>query len=118
MLELAGVAVPAGHKFDGISMSGALGRDPLRDEEAGKRRLFWNGKAMRDGVWKLVLRQKDLEGIGLYNLDEDLGEENNLADEYPERVKEMMAAIEAWEMDVADGATKQPESPEGSALAT
>jgi len=118
MLELAGVIAPAGHKFDGVSMAGALEMDPLRDEEAGKRRLFWNGKAMRDGVWKLVLGQKDLEGIGLYNLDEDLGEENNLADEYPERVKEMTAAIKAWEMDVAHGATKQPEPPEGSAITT
>jgi len=54
MLELAGASVPEGHKFDGISMANAL----PEGEKAGERQLFWNGKAMRDGKWKLVLQQK------------------------------------------------------------
>ena len=78
-------------------------------KEAGERQLFWNGKAMRDGNWKLVLQQKAFEGPGLYNLEDDLAEQDNLADEYPERVREMTAAIETWKTDVAEGATEQPE---------
>ena len=104
MLELAGVTAPEDRKFDGISMSDAL----IEGKKAGDRQLFWNGKAMRDERWKLVLQQNGLEGTGLYNLDEDLGEQNDLVDKYPERVRKMTAAIEAWKIDVADGATKQP----------
>ena len=112
MLDLAGVSAPEGHKFDGISMTGAL----LEGKEADKRQLFWNGKAVSDGKWKLVLQQRGFEGPGLYRLDEDLGEQNNLADRYPQRVREMTAAVEAWKMDVAKGVTQQPGPPEGSAV--
>lgn len=109
LLELAGVTAPKSHRLDGISMASAL----LEGKRVGGRQLFWNGRAMRDEKWKLVLQQKGFEGPGLYNLDEDLREQSNLADKYPQRVREMTAATEAWKIDVADGATEQPEPPEG-----
>jgi arylsulfatase A-like enzyme len=103
MLELAGAGAPEGHKFDGVSMAGAL----LEGKKMGPRQLFWDGLAMRDGKWKFVAGRDG----GLFDLDADLHEQNNLADKYPERVSKMAAAIGRWKMDVATGATKQPDSP-------
>ena len=109
LLELAGAALPAGHKLDGVSLAGLL----LEGKGLGRRRLFWNGRAMRDGPWKLVVAGRGAGGVGLYNLDQDIGEKNNLADKHPQRVAQMLAAIEAWKKDVATGATKQPGAPPG-----
>jgi len=107
MLELAGAISPEGHKLDGISLAAHL----LKGKSLGTRQLFWNGAAMRDGQWKLITKERRFEGPGLFNLADDIGEKNNLADKYPKRVKQMTAAIEAWKKDVATGATKQPGGP-------
>ena len=68
---------------------------------------------MRDGPWKLITaaRGKSSAGAALYNLDDDLGEQDNVADQHPERVKQMLAALEEWKTDVASGATAQPPPP-------
>jgi len=105
MLELAGAEVPKGHRLDGVSLVPVL----LEGKSVGTRQLFWNGRAMRDGAWKLLIDGKGAEGAGLYNLEEDIGEQNNLAEKYPERAQAMLEAIEAWKEDVAAGATPQPE---------
>ena len=109
MLDLAGATVPDGHKLDGVSLAPLL----LKGKSLGVRQLFWNGRAMRDGQWKLVVGGRGGQGTGLYNLAKDVGERNNLADRHPDRVKAMLAAIEAWKTDVATGATKQPPPPPG-----
>ena len=108
MLELGGGSLPEGHKLDGVSLAPVL----LEGKSLGRRKLFWNDVAMRDGPWKLMLKGKGLEGIGLYNLDDDVGEQNNLADKYPDRVESMRAQIEAWTLDVNTGATEQPGLPD------
>jgi len=96
MLALAGVPAPEGHKLDGVSLVPVL----LEGRSLGNRKLFWNGKAMRDGPWKLIIDGKGTKGVGLYNLDKDVGEQHNLADEYPQRVEAMLEAIHAWKEDV------------------
>ena len=101
MLALAGASVPDGHKLDGLSLVPVL----LEGRPLGSRRLFWNGKAMRDGPWKLIIDGAGTKGIGLYNLEKDIGEQNNLAGQYPERVDAMLKAIEAWKEDVETDAT-------------
>jgi len=95
MLDLANVAVPEGHSLDGISLTPHL----LRGEALPLRQIFWGrgGVAMREGSWKLIQRGQ----IQLYNLDDDLGEANNIASEHPERVVSMQAAIAEWREDVA-----------------
>lgn len=51
--------------------------------------LFGQDRALRDGKWKLVsFRSGPWE---LYDMSEDRTELNNLADEYPDRVKKMAA---------------------------
>ncbi len=106
MLQLAGLSTELERKLDGVSLLPLL----LEEKPLGRRQLFWNGVAMRDGPWKLVTREKDLEGgPALFNLDEDIAETTNLAADHPQRVKRMLVALDAWTRDVADGQTPQPD---------
>ena len=90
LCEVAGRKIPA--KLDGISFLPALlGEDTQKQHEY----LYWefherNGaRAVRFGRWKAVqrnLKKQDNPAIELYDLDNDLGETNNLADSKPELV--------------------------------
>lgn len=48
--------------------------------------------AIRHGDWKLVYRMHDLK-LELYNLKEDLGERNDIADQHPDKVKELASEL-------------------------
>ncbi len=65
--------------------------------------LYWEfhekggRQAVRKGDWKAVKYNvlKDAKArLELYNLSSDISEQKNIADEYPERVKEMQAIID------------------------
>mgnify|MGYP002850329013 CR=1 FL=1 len=94
--------VPA---FDGRDLGPTL----FEGREMSDRRLFWggdpafwNGAAVRDGSWKLMIDEYD-EAPGppmLFDLATDVGEEHDLAPQHPERVGELMAALEAWKAEV------------------
>lgn len=106
MLSLAGVSLPADHRLDGCDLSSAV----LENQPVDERTLFWEhagSLAARQGPWKLV-RTRSGE-IGLFNLDRDLGERDNLASQYPDRVRQMLTDIEAWQQEVSIGATVQPQ---------
>jgi arylsulfatase A len=103
LLAAAGTRVPEGHKLDGVNLLPVM----LEGKTLGDRQLFWNGRAMREGPWKLILSGRGAKGVGLYNLESDLGEQENLASQYPDRVSRMRAAIEAWKREVTAGATPQ-----------
>ena len=107
LLEAAGVSAPKERPLDGKSLLPVL----LEGKSLGQRQLVWNGKAIRDGQWKLIVDGKGAKGVGLYDLASDLGEEMNVAKRYPERTEKLVAALKAWEADVADGATPQPDKP-------
>lgn len=109
LLNLARVSSPEGHRLDGFDLSPWL----LKKGEQPPRMFFWsyNGQsAVRDGSWKLVkgIEGQDTENVQLYNLDTDIGEAEDLAQEYPQRVQIMLDALQAWQEDVAWGATLQP----------
>jgi arylsulfatase A-like enzyme len=53
--------------------------------------LYWRflyHHAVRKGDWKL-LKQRDHSEVELYNLAQDVGEQNDLSKNYPEKVKEL-----------------------------
>lgn len=81
---------------DGVDLGPHLfTRDPLPN-----RMLFWRAhsqSAVRSGPWKLY---RDGTRTELYHLDDDLAEQDNLADQHPERVKQLTAAWNEWEADV------------------
>jgi len=100
-LELAGGAYPktfGGHALtplDGKSLAPVLAGRP----RAGRRTLFFehvNGRAIRQGDWKLVAFSRTPKKWELYNLAEDQTETRNLADQYPQRVEAMKAEWTVW----------------------
>ncbi len=62
------------------------------------RQLYWRKldcAAMRDGDWKLI--RIDNYGFALYNLKDDLEEQNDLAAKMPEKVQHLQKMMEVWE---------------------
>jgi uncharacterized sulfatase len=93
--ELSGAATPPDH--DGISLLPTLtGRDA---QQAAHPYLYWefyergSAQAVRVDHWKGVRQPMFTGEIELYDLDADLGEEQNVAPEHPDvvaRVREIM----------------------------
>ncbi|WP_289054815.1 sulfatase [Carboxylicivirga marina] len=115
ILEVAGVSKPVGKVLDGQSILPLL----TNQSEMDSRPLYWHfpiylaayvkndtttfdplfrtrpGSAIRYGDWKLIqyFENNDIE---LYNLKEDLSEQNNLAQSNPEKVKELLDMLDEW----------------------
>jgi arylsulfatase A-like enzyme len=108
MLALAGIDPPAERPLDGLSLLPVL----LDGESLGERRLFWEDggqQAMRHGRWKLVRKAGGAEDLALFDLADDLSEQNDVSARQPERVAQMLAELQAWKRDVTTGATRQPD---------
>ncbi|MDW8036867.1 MAG: sulfatase-like hydrolase/transferase, partial [Thermoguttaceae bacterium] len=71
-----------------------------------ERLLFWHfphytnqggrpGGAVRQGPWKLI-QQYETGQLELYNLDQDVGETQNLADKMPELANRLRQDLENW----------------------
>jgi|GEM_PF-80571 len=93
MFEVAGLAAPVDRPFDGESLLPRVAGEP----RGGARELFWLGRAMRAGRWKLVEQQGEAL---LFDVNADIGEQRNVAAQHPERVAAMRAALAAWRVDV------------------
>lgn len=95
LADITHSAIPTNEVTDGISfLPTLLDKGKQREHEY----LYWEfheggGRlALREGDWKMdVLNaiSKDKEKIELYNLADDLGETNNLANANPEKTKQM-----------------------------
>jgi arylsulfatase A-like enzyme len=109
LLEVAGVTPPADHPLDGVSVLSLLrngGKGTLPREAIywhfpgylGAGQGSWRTTpvgVIRAGDWKLLEFFEDGR-LELYNLREDLGEQNNRAGTMPEKVKELHAKLVAW----------------------
>ncbi|MBK3518286.1 sulfatase [Carboxylicivirga marina] len=115
ILEVAGVAKPIDKVLDGRSILPVL----TNQSEMAPRPLYWHfpiyleayvnndtttfdplfrtrpGSAIRLGDWKLIqyFENNDIE---LFNLKDDLGEKNNLAQSNPEKANELLEHLEKW----------------------
>lgn len=61
------------------------------------QKLYWHKEwfsAMREGDWKIMYIQNF--GYALFNLKEDIGESNNVAKKYPEKLAQMRKDLDAW----------------------
>lgn len=110
ILSLTGASVPSGHQIDGSDLMPSLLGQPQN-----KRELFWrNGglnikatnlltkdkaKAMRSGKWKLLVSPYYRKAT-LYDLSQDISEQHNVANKYPDVVKSMTAKVRAWEEEI------------------
>ncbi len=101
LAELAGQRVPDGAEIDGISMLPLMTGDEQQQREHPV--LYWAfneqgaKQAVRAGQWKLIRYRDNTNGaheIHLYNLEKDIGEENNLADKFPEVVAQCIKLMD------------------------
>jgi len=103
ILELAGLELNPARHPDGLSLVPLLeGRQSL-DREA----VFWHyphyhgsawkpGAAVRAGPWKLIEFYED-NRVELYNLQDDLGEREDLADRHPAKKAELLDTLHDWQ---------------------
>jgi arylsulfatase A len=101
--QLSGADLSIEKTIDGISLNSLL----FRNEKLPDRTLFWkmgNEIAVRNGPWKLVkIGDQPYE---LYNLDQDLGEENDLVESHPEISLNLWSGYLDWEKQVRKSAVK------------
>ncbi len=102
--EMTGAKLPA-QAIDGSSLVGILKKP---DTSIKRDAIYFHyphyhhsipGGAIRAGDWKLVEFFGD-EGLELYNLKDDIGEKNNLASKYPEKVAKLQMQLAQWRKDV------------------
>jgi arylsulfatase A-like enzyme len=101
LLELARARPDPAYPLDGTSLAGYL----LRGEQLPERDLFWRvraNRALRRGDWKYY---QDVDGDDhLYNLDDDLREQADLAPDKPDLLADLKAS---WER-IASGLLPYP----------
>ncbi|MBD3676163.1 MAG: sulfatase-like hydrolase/transferase [Planctomycetaceae bacterium] len=104
MLSAAGLEIPTERQLDGMNLLSIL----TGQRSTVERTLVWNGKAVRQGEWKLMLNGKGGDKVALYNLQEDLSEKTNLADQHPELVEQLKQVAQEWQADIDATMTPQP----------
>ncbi len=98
ILAATNTPVPPGARFEGINLLPVLeGKSPEIE-----RTLFWRitprqQRSVRSGDWKLLV---DGGHVMLYNLRDDIGERNDLAQQRQDIARKLRPLITAWEMDV------------------
>ncbi len=108
MLELAGLPPRPEQHVDGVSLVPVL-----RGGDLPERDLFWHyphygnqggepSSIIRSKDWKLIYYHEDGR-CELYDLANDVGEQTDLAAQYPEKVSMLRARLNAWLADT--GAT-------------
>jgi len=106
MLDLAGLKPKPRQHVDGMSFVPVLKQTGAVDRQA----VYWHyphygnqggspGGAIRSGDWKLIEFYED-NRVELYNLKDDIGEKNDLADRMPEKAKQLREMLGAWRKDV------------------
>lgn len=99
---------------DGLNLAAAIaGQSALPDRRLfwGSDGTFWQGAAMREGRYKLMIDVSgDNDGAPqLFDLEADIGEQDDIADENPERVSRMLAALDAWKEEVGAARRQAPD---------
>ncbi|MEC9080644.1 MAG: sulfatase [Verrucomicrobiota bacterium] len=103
--NLCGFEVPKDRHIDGIDQTDLL----LGKSEVGREFFYFNNAGVRKGKWKYLKPDAHFYGYAvdnarkkvneLYDLEADLGEQNNLANKHPEIVEELkrlMDVILKW----------------------
>ncbi len=101
MLELAGLPLLPEQHVDGVSLVPVLKGGTLAD-----RNLYWHyphygnqggepSSIIRSGDWKLIVYHEDGRQE-LYNLADDIGEQHDLATQYPEKAAALKKNLDRW----------------------
>jgi len=109
-----GVPLPKDRVYDGRNMLPVIlgqAKGPLHEA------LFWDGNekkhAARSGKWKLVdWKLVDNNGkVELFDLEADLGEENDLSAKHPDVLKRLQQAYATWRAQMAPQIRRRPPRP-------
>ena len=106
LLQLAGQPLKPEQHLDGVSFLPLLKGETM---QRGKP-LFWHYPhysnqggppctTIRDGDWKLIEWHED-GALELYNIPQDIGEKNNLANAQPDKAKELHSKLITWRKEV------------------
>ena len=82
----------------------------IHKKEQTERALYWHyphyhgsgwtpGGAIRKGDWKLI-EFWEYDDVELYDLSKDIGEQNDLSKQHPEKVRELQLALDKWRMNI------------------
>lgn len=104
LLDMAGIPLKPDQHKDGISLVPILGGEP--EKLTLRERLYWHfphyansgsfpGGAIREGDWKLIRRYEDGR-VHLYNLKNDIGEQNDFSESDPERTNDLSEKLDEW----------------------
>jgi arylsulfatase A-like enzyme len=98
MTELAGASIDPDRPLDGVNLIPYLsGEKSGAPHEAIYLRKYDSGKyAVRSGDFKLLIPFKDGTPL-LYNLDADISEEINIADQHPETLQRLESMRVQWD---------------------
>lgn len=92
----AGVAMPSDRVMDGVDwVPWVRGRHRRQDPHES---LFWRSghyRVLQKDGWKLQLNGENAERVWLHNLSEDPTERNNLAQQRPDKLREMRLHLDA-----------------------
>jgi arylsulfatase A-like enzyme len=114
IVELAGIEPKSEQDIDGRSLVPLLSGESVTED----RPMFWHyphygnhggfpGAAIRRGQYKLIERFEDGR-THLYDLSADLGEQNDLAQAYPDVAEELKQELHEWYAEV-DARFLQPQ---------
>ncbi len=101
LLDLAGIQPNSEHKLDGISL-----KPLLNGKQTAERPLFWHfphygnhggepSSIIRQGDWKLIYYHED-QRIELYNLVNDIGEQNDLSATQTAQAQRLNTLLQGW----------------------
>ena len=106
MLEMAGLKPKPYQHVDGLSLAGLLkGKSRLQREVVYWHSPHYHGSgnrpcgAIRAGDYKLIEWFEDGK-VELYNLKDDIGEQNNLVERMPEKTNQLKKMLHKWRKEV------------------
>jgi len=106
LLDLAGIDLKPGQHRDGISL-----KPVLKGKDMNERPVFWHyphysgglggtpSAAVRKGKYKLIEFYED-NHVELYNLENDLDENNDISEEKPEITSKLQKMLKDWRAEV------------------
>ena len=100
-MDLAGVEIDKSQQVDGVSITPLL-----QGKTLSSRNLYWHyphygnqggepSAIIRSGKWKLIHYYEDGRNE-LYNLDEDVGEQENIESQLPEISNKLSESLQSW----------------------
>ena len=111
--ELCGFQLPEDRRIDGIDQTDLL----LGKRDAGRDHFYFDRAGVRQGKWKYLKPgahffnyavEDDRQMVEeLYDLESDLGEQTNLATEFPRKVTELRALMRSIEGPVQPAVPKK-----------